>query len=142
MGLDYYFHDRIIWRPPFVKNENREVSDLGWEIYPKGVRQILKNYEKFKTPLFIMENGIADEADSRRAGFIVEHLRYVHQAIREGINVRGYFYWSLLDNFEWAEGWTQKFGLYEVDRKTFKRAARPSARVYAQICKNNQIKID
>ncbi|MBI4779178.1 glycoside hydrolase family 1 protein, partial [Candidatus Falkowbacteria bacterium] len=118
LGLDYYFHDRIIWRPPFIKNENKKITDMGWEIYPVGIYRVLKNYKKFNKPLFIMENGLADAHDDQRAEFIVNHLKYVHQAIGEGINVQGYFYWSLIDNFEWARGYGPKFGLYAVDRKT------------------------
>jgi len=80
-----------------------------------------------------MENGIADAADAKRAKFIVDHLRYVHKAIEEGEDIRGYFHWSLMDNFEWAEGYTMKFGLYSVDRENFKRTPRPSAAVYAAV---------
>jgi beta-glucosidase len=142
LGLDYYFHDRVIWRPPFVNNLNNEVTDMGWEIYPVGIYYVLKNYAKFKKPLYIMENGLADAADAKRAKFITDHLKYVHQAIAEGIDVRGYFHWSLIDNFEWSSGFEPKFGLYSVDRKTFARAPRPSAKIYAQICKNNEVGVD
>jgi len=139
IGLDYYFHDRIIWRPPFVKNKNKEITDMGWEIYPKGIYHALKYVAKFKKPIIIIENGLADEDDDQRVNFIKDHLRYIHKAIAEGIDVRGYFHWSLLDNFEWAEGYEPKFGLYAVDRKTFARRARLSAKVYGEICKNNKV---
>ena len=142
LGLDYYFHDRIIWRPPFIKNLNKEVTDMGWEIYPAGIERVLKNYAKFKKPLFIMENGLADRTDGKRMKFITDHLRYVHQALKQGVQVRGYFYWSLLDNFEWDKGFGPKFGLFSVDRKTFKRTARPSAKLFGEICKNNRLKVD
>ena len=142
LGLDYYFHDRIVWRPPFKKNLNKKTTDLGWEIYPAGILEVLKDYAKFKKPLFIMENGLADASDKKRAEFITEHLKYVHQALGEGVDVRGYFHWSLIDNFEWAEGFRGKFGLYSVNRKTFARVARPSAKIYSEICKNNEIKVD
>lgn len=140
LGLDYYFHDRIIWQPPFRKNLNKQVTDMGWEIYPAGIYRVLKNYAKFKKPLFIMENGLADESDRQRAKFITDHLKYVYQAIGEGVDVRGYFYWSLLDNFEWSDGFAPKFGLYSVDRKTFARSPRPSAKVFSEICKNNEVR--
>lgn len=142
LGLDYYFHDRIVWHPPFKKNLNKETTDLGWEIYPAGILEVLKNYRKFKKPLFVMENGLADQSDGKRVRFIIDHLKYVHRAIAVGIDVRGYFYWSLLDNFEWSSGFAPKFGLYSVDRKTFARAPRPSAKIYAQICKNNEVRVD
>ena len=139
IAFDYYFHDRIVWYPPYKKNLNKKVTDLGWEIYPKGIYHVLKYLNIFNKPIYIMENGLADKDDRNRADFIRDHLSFIHQAIEEGIDVRGYFYWSLLDNFEWAEGWVPKFGLYEVDRITQKRKIRPSAKVYAEICKNNKL---
>lgn len=141
LGLDYYFHDRIVWYPPFIKNENKKITDLGWEIYPKGIYAVLKNYAKFKKPLYIMENGLADSADKYRAEFITDHLRYVLEAIKDGVKVKGYFHWSLLDNFEWSSGFAPKFGLYSVDRTTFARSPRPSAKIYSEICKNNGVKV-
>jgi beta-glucosidase len=142
IGLDYYFHNRVVWYPPFLKNINKEVTDFGWEIFPEGVYNILKDLRRFRRPIYIMENGIADADDAKRGKFIIEHLRHVHRAIEEGEDIRGYFHWSLLDNFEWAEGYTMKFGLYAVDRETFVRTPRASARIYAEICKNNGIKIN
>ena len=139
IGLDYYFHNRIIWYPPFKKNLNKKTTDMGWEIYPKGIYKVLKYLNKFKKPILILENGLADKKDKYRADFINDHLYYVHKAIQEGVDVRGYFYWSLLDNFEWDKGYAPKFGLYSVDRKTFKRTPRPSSKVYTDICKNNCI---
>jgi len=148
IGLDYYFHDRIVWYPPFKKNKNyrlggvgERITDMGWEIYPEGIYHVLKSLAKFKKPIIIIENGLADAKDEKRADFIRQHLKYVHKAISEGMDVRGYFHWSLLDNFEWAEGFGPKFGLYGVDRKTFKRTARPSVKVYAEICKNDRVVI-
>ena len=141
IGLDYYFHDRIIWYLPFKKNKNKKITDMGWEIYPKGIYYVLKYLSKFKKPIIILENGLADAKDRYRVDFIKNHLKYIYKAIQEGVDVRGYFYWSLLDNFEWADGYAPKFGLYSVDRKTFKRTARLSAKVYSEICKNNFIKI-
>ncbi len=139
IGFDYYFHYRIVWYPPFKKNLNKKTTDMGWDIYPAGIYCAIKYLSKFKKPIFIMENGLADKKDNQRKYFIIEHLKYVHKAIEEGVDIRGYFYWSLLDNFEWDKGWAPKFGLYEVDRQTFKRTARPSVKVYADICKNNKI---
>jgi beta-glucosidase len=142
IGLDYYFHNRMVWHPPFLKNLNKEVTDFGWEIYPEGIYNILKDLRRFNKPIYIMENGLADAADAKRSKFIINHLHYVHRAIEEGEDIRGYFHWSLMDNFEWAEGYTMKFGLYSVDRETFVRTPRPSAAVYAEICKNNGIPLE
>src|SRR3989339_804513 len=141
VGIDYYFHDRIVWYPPFIKNKNIEVTDTGWEIYPEGIYHVLKSLQKLKKPIIIMENGIADQEDKYREVFIKEHLYYIHKAIQEGVPVKGYLYWSLLDNFEWSLGWEPKFGLFSVDRETFKRRPRPSAFKYADICKNNKVSV-
>ncbi|MDA3840551.1 MAG: glycoside hydrolase family 1 protein [Patescibacteria group bacterium] len=141
IGIDYYFHDRLVFYPPFRKNRNKEINDMGWEIFPEGIYHVLMQLKKYKLPIFIMENGIPDRTDEKREAFIKDHLKYVHKAIEGGVDVRGYFYWSLLDNFEWAAGFGQKFGLYSVDRKTFERKARPSSRAYAKICLENKIEI-
>lgn len=142
IGVNYYHHDRIVWYPPFKKNLNEKINDRGWEIYPSGLYHVLVNYKKYHKPVIITENGTADADDEHRAEFIKEHLYYLHQAIEAGVDARGYFYWSLLDNFEWAEGFWPKFGLIAVDRKTFERKPRPSAAVYADICKNNRIVVE
>lgn len=141
VGADYYFHNRIVWYPPFRRNKNKEVTDMGWEIYPKGIYNILKYLKRFKKPIIILENGLADSEDKKRKDFIVNHLEYVHKAISEGIPVKGYFHWSLIGNFEWAYGFSSKFGLFTVDRETFERKMRPSAKTYAKICKNNSIEL-
>ncbi len=142
IGLDYYFHDRMVWYPPFKKNKNKEVTDMGWEIYPRGIYRVLKYLAEYQKPIIILENGLADSEDKHRRDFIKDHLFYVHKAISEGADVRGYFYWSLLDNFEWAEGWEPKFGLYKVDRETFERSPRPSAFFYSQVCRDNELKLN
>ena len=131
IGLQYYFHSRLF------RNKNKSVSDLGWEIYPEGIYHVLKELKKYKKMIYITENGLADVDDNKRAKFIKDHLIWVHKAIEEGVDVGGYFYWSLLDNFEWDKGFWPKFGLVEVDSKTFERKVRPSAYEYAKICKNN-----
>lgn len=140
IGFDYYFHDRIVWHPPFKKNKNVEVNDMGWEIFPEGIYHVLKYLHSFKKPIIVLENGIPDAEDSKRVEFIREHIYYVYQAMSEGVDVRGYFYWSLLDNFEWADGFGPKFGLYSVDKNTRTRKMKASAQVYADICKNNGAK--
>ena len=141
IGANYYFHDRIVAYPPFKMNRNEWVNDKGWEIYPKGIYCILKYLSKYRKPILITENGVADAEDRHREKFIERHLYWTHKAIEEGVDVRGYFHWSLLDNFEWADGWAPKFGLYALDRKTFARQARPSAAYYADICRKNRVKI-
>jgi len=108
-------------------------SDLGWPIKPDGLTHVLKHMKRYGLPLYITENGIADTADAQRADFIRSHLRAVEAAQSAGVDVRGYFYWSLLDNFEWDLGFEPRFGLVEVDYKTMERRVRPSAYVYKAI---------
>jgi len=140
IGLNHYRRNLINYG--FNKNENKVVSDFGWELYPSSIYFVLRDLKKYHKPIYITEHGISDGQDKYRSWFIKECLKNVHLAIKQGVDVRGYSYWSLLDNFEWAAGWTQKFGLYEVDRKTFKRAVRPSSKLYAEICKNNYVEVD
>jgi beta-glucosidase len=140
LAVQYYFHNRIKF-PGLRKNKNESVSDLGWEIYPKGIYHILRNLKKYNLPVYVTENGLADAKDTKRKKFIKEHLQFIFAAIRHGVDVRGYFHWSLLDNFEWDKGFWPRFGLVEVDYKTMKRKIRPSALEYAKICKSNQLEI-
>ena len=140
LSIQYYQHYLVKF--PFKRTRvGKPLTDMGWGIYPKGIYHILKDLKKYNLPIYITENGLADAADENREYFIKSHLKYVHQAIKEGVDVRGYFYWSLLDNFEWDKGFWPRFGLVEVDFKTLKRTVRPSARIYAEICKNNQVNL-
>lgn len=132
IGLNYYFHNRIK-NFAFNQNENKEVSDTGWEIYPEGLYKVLLKLKKYNKPIFITENGIADAKDEKRAGFIRSHIEAMVKAASEGADVRGYFYWSLVDNFEWAAGFAPRFGLVEIDYKTLERKIRPSAYEYKKI---------
>jgi len=146
IGLNYYFHNRIKGFK-LNQNDNKEVSDFDWEIYPEGIYHVLKDLQKYRKPIYITENGVADAKDIHREKFIKEHLRWTHKAIAEGVDVRGYFYWSLLDNFEWDKGFWPRFGLVEMDYsakggsasggKTLERKIRPSALEYAKIAKEN-----
>ncbi|MFH1671169.1 MAG: glycoside hydrolase family 1 protein [Candidatus Portnoybacteria bacterium] len=133
IGLNYYFHKRLFG------NRNKSVNDLGWEIYPEGIYHVLRGLEKYKKPIYITENGLADKDDTKREKFIKDHLEWTAKAIKEGVDVRGYFYWSLLDNFEWDKGFWPRFGLIEVDFKTMERKIRPSAFKYTKICKENKL---
>lgn len=133
IGLNYYFYNK------FGDKKRYEKSDLGWNIYPKGIYNVLMELEQYHKPVFVTENGIADAGDAKRAKFIREHLYWVKRAIDDKIDVRGYFYWSLLDNYEWADGFEPKFGLVEVDFKTMERKIRPSAYEYKKVCESNSL---
>ncbi len=144
IGLNYYFHTRVRfnllksrWGIQF--NDDKIVSDIHWEIYPEGIYHILKNLKKYNKPIFITENGVVDARDIYRADFIKDHIKYVHRAASEGADVRGYFYWSLLDNFEWNEGFWPRFGLVEIDYKTMERKIRPSALEYKKIIESGNL---
>lgn len=146
IGLNYYLHNRLEFRLIKashlffnIRNENKSLSDITWEIYPKGIYYLLLDLKKYNLPIYITENGIADSQDKKRVRFIIEHLKYVHQAIQERADVRGYLHWSLIDNFEWDKGYRGKFGLAKVDFKTQERILRPSAEIYAHICKENRL---
>ncbi len=143
IGINYYFHDVIGPWDVFLNSKTTierdgEVSDWGWQIFPEGLYYVVKEFAGYKKPIYITENGLADAMDLKRESFIVRHLYWLHKAISEGIDVRGYMHWSLLDNFEWSEGYKRKFGLVEVDRDhNLQRKIRPSAYTYGDICKEN-----
>jgi len=140
VGLNYYFHDKIKFPHP-KRNENKIVSDLGWEIHPQGIFHVLKDLKKYNLPVYITENGLADKKDVLRKNFIKDHLYWTHKAIAKGVDVRGYFHWSLIDNFEWEKGLGPRFGLIEIDYETMRRRPRSSAFYYAKICRKNQLEI-
>ncbi len=141
-GLNYYSRDVVRFSPRHASEmfvargvpEGAEVSDLGWEVYPEGLGMLVRAWARRSgLPVYVTENGIADAADARRGPFLVRHLAELASAIADGVDVRGYFHWSLLDNFEWHEGLTPRFGLVEVDYATGERRPRPSAKLYASI---------
>ncbi|VGO22575.1 glycoside hydrolase family 1 protein [Pontiella sulfatireligans] len=150
-GINYYFRvtPRFSWRRPrtgFLDldavPEGIDTNDFKWQIWPEGIRRTIEDvWARFKKPIFITENGIADKDDSKRGRYIVEHLRQIHQAQQNGIPVDGYFHWSFIDNFEWKEGFEMKFGLVEVDPddENLTRHPRPSAKLYSRIIQNNGI---
>ncbi|HEA84381.1 MAG TPA: glycoside hydrolase family 1 protein [Candidatus Wildermuthbacteria bacterium] len=140
IGVNYYFHSRLLF-PGIQVNKNKVVSDLGWEVYPEGIYHVVKEIAEYGLPIYITENGLADAKDRLRAESIKEHLKWLHKAIDEGADVKGYFHWSFIDNIEWERGTKPRFGLVEVDYATQKRTPRPSAFMYKNICKTNKVEI-
>lgn len=144
LGLNYYFHHPLQFRPTRVTDlfapaarGDKPINDLGWEIHPQGFGRVLDWLGHYRRPIIITENGLADAKDLHRSGFILQHVHQLQAAVQRGLDIRGYLHWSLLDNFEWREGFTPRFGLVEVDYHTLKRTPRPSANVFREICRKN-----
>src|SRR3989344_4578473 len=133
IGLNFYFHNRINYG--LNKNKREIVSDVGWDLHPEGIENVLIDLKRYDKPIYITESGLADKKDINRAWFIKETLKAISRALSQEVNIKGYFYWSLLDNFEWDKGFWPRFGLVEIDYKTMKRKIRKSAFEYAKIIK-------
>lgn len=123
--------------------EEAEKSDGNWLANePEGMFEALKWGQQFNIPIIITENGVNDKDDHLRPRYLIQHLHQVWRAINFNIPVKGYYHWSLVDNFEWERGWTQRFGLWELDIETQARRKRPSVDLYAEICRQNGISSD
>jgi len=136
IGLNYYFHQQ------FGKSKKFEQNDMGWDLVPEGIYHVLKELKIYNKPIYITEAGIADGKDKLRSVYIKNLIFWIHQAMDEGCDVRGYLYWSLLDNFEWLQGYVEDFGLIHVDDNTKVRTIRPSAYDYKKICEDNALEIE
>jgi beta-glucosidase len=149
IGLNYYTRERVKFNSRYraelfgerVLAPNTPRSDLTWEIYPDGLYRILRSLRRERLPIYVTENGIADHADAMRPEFVLAHATAMARAIQHRVPLRGYFHWTCFDNFEWAEGYSAKFGLIACDPKTQQRRPRPSARIYAEICRLNQLPV-
>lgn len=141
LGINFYTRSFISTQtPPKPAPGKQGFTDMGWEIYPKALTQHLVRLsrEYAPPPIFITENGMANAdqvvdgrvADVERIQYVSDHLKALAQAVELGVDVRGYFYWSLLDNFEWNSGYTKRFGLFHVDYATQKRVTKDSALWY------------
>nr|WP_019853928.1 GH1 family beta-glucosidase [Actinopolyspora mortivallis] len=162
LGVNYY-HDHIVtgrsgggptapspWvGAEYVRFPGRGLprTDMGWEVVPEGLTELLLglNRDFPGTPLYVTENGAAypdvvtasGVDDPERVAYLESHLAAAHEALRRGVDLRGYFYWSLLDNFEWAEGYAKRFGLVHVDYATQRRTPKASAYRYARVIAEN-----
>lgn len=112
------------------------------EIYPAGLGHFLMRLTRYQRPVYVTENGMADADDRTRPGFILTHLAALHRAILQGADVRGYYHWTLVDNYEWVEGWTTRFGLFALDTLTQERTPRSSAKLFGEIARANAITED
>ena len=133
IGLNYYLHHK------FGDKGVYEKTDMGWDMYPQGLCEVLPMLARYGKPVYVSEAGVADAKDRIRARYIRDLVRCMHISLEQGIDLRGFMYWSLLDNYEWAEGFTKRFGLVEVDFATQERRVRDSAYVYKQIIERNAL---
>ena len=149
IGLNYYTRQYvsnrgfllpdILGHECALENSRGKRNSLGWEIYPQGLYRLIKAFSKYKLPILISENGICTNDDAERSTFIIEHLKALALAMHDGVDVIGYLYWSLLDNYEWAEGFAPRFGLIEVDYATQGRKIRGSAIKFEEIIRSGKL---
>lgn len=140
LGVQYY-HDSPA-KTFSIANEDggSPRTDLGWRIVPKGLYEVvMRASRRYRVPIIVTENGLADALDVQRGRFIVDHLAWLAKAIEDGADVRGYLHWSLIDNFEWGEGFGPRFGLCEVDYRTLERHLRPSGALFGRIVACNGV---
>lgn len=134
---EYAFYIPLLWgKQVSPKRREAEITEMGWEVYPQGIYEMLKRVSKYQgaDKIYITENGCAfpdslegnEVHDYRRIQFYKDYLAQVLRAKREGVNIKGYFCWSLMDNFEWAEGYQPRFGLVHIDYKTQQRTIKDS----------------
>jgi len=163
IGLNYYFRSRVTRLPApasstiplfdFLPNNTyahpqnpaappcpTTCTEFGWEVYPEGFRRVLRIAGGYGLPVYVTENGLADSDDDQRRGYLRSHLRALRGAMRDGLaRVKGYFAWSLVDNFEWAAGYYPRFGFFSYDPDTLTRRERPSARLFRRIARSGEL---
>lgn len=155
LGINYYFRSNVVSDGQHgyieVTLEGVERTQMGWEVYPDGLRHLLVGFKRDYSqlpPIYITENGMASDdqvvdgevIDSQRISFFNRHLAAVDQAVKAGVDVRGYFIWSLLDNFEWAFGYERRFGIVHVDYATQQRTPKRSAQLVQQFLAQRRAK--
>jgi beta-glucosidase len=145
MGVNYYTRVHLRFNP-FRKmgvelrhqdTDGHGLTDMGWEIHPHGMERVLNYASKLNIPIIITENGIATRDDQRKIAFIKRHVDILERSLKNGLDIRGYFYWSLMDNYEWLKGFDAGFGLYRVDFDTFERKLTSAATYYSYLIKKN-----
>jgi beta-glucosidase len=148
LGVNYYTKDLVafnLFKPKEMFGRRfypagSDLSDTGFIANrPEGLFEALKWGRQFNVPMLVTENGVNDADDHMRPRYIIEHVHQMWRAVNFNWPVKGYFYWTLVDNFEWERGWTQRFGLWELDVETQARRKRPSADLYAEICRENRL---
>ena len=140
IGVQTYSRTRVDSHGGMPPEAGRELTQMHDEFWPQAIGETIRYaYSKTGKPIYVTENGIGTEDDERRIAYIHGALQAVKACLDDGIPVRGYIYWSLLDNFEWTFGYGPKFGLVAVDRQTFKRTPKPSAAFLGAIARANRL---
>lgn len=147
LGVNYYTrtHLRFTARPPFVAMAYRDPfgrghTDIGWEQYPEGFGKLLREVKsRHGLPVWVTENGIDDRVGDRRALYLHGHWTQLLDAMRNGVDVRGYLHWSLMDNFEWLDGWGPRFGLFAVDFETLERRETPACAYFREVAEGRRL---
>lgn len=148
IGLNYYSRDMVTFdlsQPGLLFTRRfpmpgAEFSMEGWgEIYPEGLYRLLKRLQRYGKPIYVTETGVPDNDDSKRPRFLVTHLTAIHRALTEGVPVKGIYFWSLIDNFEWKEGFSARFGLIGLDLQTGQRTLKESGKLYGEISRRSAI---
>jgi beta-glucosidase len=136
IGVQCY--TKLVFGPDgLVAHPEGELTEMGYLFWPQSVEYTLRRTASMVTiPIIMTENGIGTDDDEQRIRYLTEALHGLSNVIADGIDVRGYFQWSLLDNFEWTFGYRPKFGIVAVDRTTFARTPKPSAHWYADATRN------
>tara|TARA_B100000315_G_C14585001_1_gene592516 strand:+ start:2619 stop:3863 length:1245 start_codon:yes stop_codon:yes gene_type:complete len=146
IGLNYYCREYTQFSGPLGKecqhHHQGRKNNFGSIVYPRGLYELLIKLKKYKLPIIITENGTTENQDYLYQEYLRRHLACLARAYQAGVDIRGYFWWSLMDNFEWDKGFKQRFGLLEVDYKSFKRNKRDFALVYSSIADNNKVDLD
>lgn len=134
LGVNYYCSNRVYGYR--IHNPEQNLSDLNWDSQPADIQYVLERlHDKYRIPILITENGLADSEDVKRQWWITQTILAMHKAIRSGVRLEGYLHWSLIDNFEWAYGKWPRFGLAAVNYATGERTLRPSARWFGRVIK-------
>ena len=146
VGINYYsrsfvrFPSRLgrLYRPAAPAGSGLSPAD-SYQNYPEGLFAAIKANLRYGKPIFITGNGLSDAADKLRPAFLLRHLREVWRGLSFSLPIMGYYHNTLVDSFEWHRGWTQRFGLIEMDPRTQERRWRPSGRLYGEICHSGSI---
>ena len=134
-GVNYYTRIHLRFNPfkkmgvelRHVDIDGHGLTNLGWEIHPRGLAKVLRYASRLNVPLIITENGIATHDSEEKVKYMKRHVDVVERCLKDGLDIKGYYYWTLIDNYEWLQGFDARFGLYRVDFDTFERSPTHAA---------------